>query len=348
MNSSTISGIGIVRDDRCLEHKPGHTHPEHPNRLKAVYRMLDQEFASSFSRVHAEPATLEDLELVHSPGYVQKVLKTAHHKYTSLAPDTPASAGTYLAAWVAAGGCIQALDRLMDRELSCCFALVRPPGHHAAVDRAAGFCVFNNGAIAARYAMKRHGLSRILMIDWDVHHGNAVNDFFYEEKEVLYLSSHDLLLYPHTGNWEEAGSGEGRGYTVNLPFPRDITDETFLYVYQEVLGAVCRAFEPQLILVNAGFDAHKKDPVGRWMLTDKVFGDLTRLLMSLVREVAGPPTLLILEGGYHPRALADCVRQVLLGVENPVAERMIAPEKNPFSTRLVAEARRVHAPFGVW
>ena len=348
MNAIPNPTIGIVRDDRCLEHKPGHTHPEHPNRLKALYRMLDGEFASHFGRVQASPATLEDLELIHSPAYVQKVLKTAQHKYTSLAPDTPASSGTYMAAWVAAGGSIQAIDRMMEQEFQVCLALIRPPGHHAERDRAAGFCVFNNGAIAARYAMKRYGLRRILVIDWDVHHGNAINDVFYAEKEVLYISSHDLLLYPHTGNWEETGAGQGQGYTLNLPFPREIEDNSFFHVYQEILGPVCRAYSPELILVNAGFDAHQKDPIGRWPLTEQLFGALTKLLLRLTGEVGSPPLLFLLEGGYNPRALTDCIREVLLAVLSPDREGLVTPEESLLSTDLISNARRVHGSYGVW
>ena len=340
--------VGIVKDARYLEHKPGHTHPEHPNRLKSVYRMLERDFETGLDFIVPEAATLEDLELVHSPAYVQKVLKTANHKYTSLSPDTPASAGTYLAAWLAAGGCLKALDRLMAQEFSCCFALVRPPGHHAEKDRASGFCVFNNGGITARYAMKRYGLQRILTIDWDVHHGNAANDLFYEEKEVLYLSSHDPLLFPHSGAWEETGAGEGRGYTVNIPLPREINDGELLYLYREIVGRVCRAYGPQLILVNAGFDAHREDPLGRCLLTEKVFGALTRLLLALVGDLGHTPILFLLEGGYNPRALADCVREVLLAVKDPGGQAVLSPEESPVSTHLSEKARRVHGGYGVW
>ena len=203
-------------------------HPEHPNRVKAIYRMLDTDFKKGLVNIEAEPATLESLELVHTSAYIKKVLKTADHNFTSLSPDTPASSKSYLAAWLAVGGCIKSLDTLMTGQCDVCFSLVRPPGHHALADRAGGFCIFNNIGAVARHALKHYGMKRILIVDWDVHNGNGVNDLFFHEKEVLYFSTHDMLLYPYAGNWEETGKNEGEGYTINVPIPRDLEDVEFL------------------------------------------------------------------------------------------------------------------------
>jgi len=340
--------VGIIRDDRYLEHKPGHTHPEHPNRIKTIYKMLDRDFTDGLIAMKPEPATLEHLELVHSAPYINKVMKTAEYNSTSLAPDTPTSAGTYLAAWLAVGGCLKGLEALVSGKCDVCLSLVRPPGHHALPDRAGGFCIFNNLGITARNALKQYGMRRVLIIDFDVHHGNGLNDLFYGENEVLYISSHDMLLYPYTGEWEEAGSADGEGYTINLPLPRELEDEEFLFLYKEVVGPLVRRFRPQLILVAAGFDAHHEDPVGRSRLTEKAFGCLTRLFLDLRAEIESPPMLFVLEGGYHPRSLARCVKEVLLAFTGPDHISDLPTKGTARVSEMVKKARRIHAGYGVW
>jgi acetoin utilization deacetylase AcuC-like enzyme len=340
--------VGIVRDKRYLLHKPGHTHPEHPNRLKAVYRMLDADFAGDLVRIEPRPATLEHLELVHTPSYVKRVLKTADHGYTSLAPDTPASAETYLASWLAVGGALKAVDELFSGALDACFALVRPPGHHALRDRAAGFCVFNNAGIAARYAMKEHGARRILIIDWDIHHGNGINDLFHNEKEVLYFSSHDPMLYPYTGDWEDVGEGAGRGYSINIPLPRELEDKELVHIYRQITGPVMRAYEPQLIIVAAGFDAHAEDPIGRSRLTEEAFDMLTRVVMGYRSDIGEPPILLILEGGYSPRALAACVKEVIRALLDPALPENLADAQTHRAEDIVRKVQCIHRGFGIW
>jgi acetoin utilization deacetylase AcuC-like enzyme len=340
--------IGIVRDERCLEHKTGHIHPDQPKRLRAIYRMLDTDFRSGLINIEAELASLEQLELVHTPIYIEKVLKTADHSFTSLAPDTPASAKTYLSAWLAVGGCIKALDALISGQCDVCFSLLRPPGHHALPDRAGGFCILNNLGIATRYALKQYGFQRILIIDWDIHHGNGLQDLFYGEREVLYFSSHDTLLYPYTGDWTETGKGRGEGYTINLPIPRELEDEEILHLYVEILGPVFRQFRPELILLGAGFDAHYQDPIGRSQLTENAFRWLTYLLIDLRAEVNCPPMLFALEGGYSPRALASSVREVLKALSTEKNQKNLSAEVTQRAAILVKKARRIHSRYGVW
>ncbi|MCP4346803.1 MAG: histone deacetylase [Desulfobacterales bacterium] len=339
--------VGIVRDEKYLEHKTGHIHPEHPNRLKAVYRMLDTDFSEGLICIKPEPASLEHLEFVHTPAYIEKVLKTADHNFTSLAPDTPASAMTYLAAWLAVGGCIKGLESLVSGRCDVCFSLVRPPGHHALADRAGGFCIFNNLGIVARYAMRLYGFERILIIDWDIHHGNGLQEMFYEEKEVLYLSSHDTLLYPYTGNWEENGKGRGKGFTINIPIPRELEDREMLRLYRETAVPVARQYCPELILVSAGFDAHHQDPIGRSRLTEEVFRWLTALLLDLRAEI-NCPVLLSLEGGYYPRALTSCIKEVLNVLTGKNSLENIPDEKTALAEKLIEKTRRFHARYGVW
>jgi acetoin utilization deacetylase AcuC-like enzyme len=339
---------GIVRDKRYLEHKPGHMHPEHPNRLKAVYKMLDSSFPVGLLEIEPEPATLEQIELFHSPSYIKKVLKTADHGFTSLAPDTPASSRTYLSAWLAVGGCLKALDTLVSGQCEVCLSLVRPPGHHALRDRAGGFCVFNNLGITARYAIQRYDFQRILIIDWDIHHGNGLNDIFYEDKQVLYVSSHDIMLYPYTGDWKETGKGEGEGYTINIPIPRTLKDEDFFYLYHEIVCDVLRAFSPQLVLVGAGFDAHHEDPVGRSKLSEQTFRWLTHMILDIRAEIDHPPILLVLEGGYSPRALASCVKEVLDALKFEGTWERPSFNGVEQGDELVRKIRRIHGKYGVW
>ena len=340
--------VAVVKDERYLDHKPGHIHPEHPNRLRSIYRMLDKDFQESLMTLEPAPATLEHLELVHTPAYVKKVLKTAEHGFTSLAPDTPASSKTYLASWLAVGGCLKGLDALMSGQCDTCFALIRPPGHHALPDRAGGFCIFNNAGIAARYAAKKHERRRILIIDWDVHHGNGLNNLFYGEREVLYFSTHDPLLYPYTGDWKETGKGDGKGYTVNIPIPRELDDRTFLYLYKEILGPLFRRYKPDLVLVDAGFDGIRDDPVGRSSLSISVFGRLTRMILDFMEQLGNSPLLLVLEGGYNARNLTLSVKEVLKALTGACSEEQRPLEETPQALKLVQKAKKIHAKFGVW
>ena len=340
--------IGIVRDDRYLEHMPGHTHPEHPSRLRAIHRMLDTQLPAGYEMIQPEPTTLEVLELIHSPAYIKKVLRTADHKFTSLAPDTPTSAKSYLSAWLAVGGCLKALEALVAKQCDICFAMVRPPGHHALVDRAGGFCIFNNLGITARYAIKQFGFKRILIIDWDVHHGNGIQDLFYREKKVLYFSTHDMLLYPYTGNLEETGKGWGQGYTINIPLPRDLNDADIVHLYRDILTPLVQRYAPDLILIVAGFDAHHEDPIGRMKITESAFSDLTRLLLHLRAMANDAPMLFALEGGYSNRGLTNSIRSVLKVLTTKETTPGFASSKTTLGARLVAKAHKMHAPYGVW
>ena len=340
--------VGIVRDERYLDHMPGHTHPEHPRRLRRIYEMLDKDFPEGLILIQPEPATLEQLELVHTPAYIERVLKTADHKFTNLAPDTPVSAKTYLAAWLAVGGCINGLEAIIAGQCDVCFALIRPPGHHALRNRASGFCILNNLGITARYAQNKWKVRRILIIDWDIHHGNGIHELFYDEKEVLYFSTHDILLYPYTGNLEESGSGKGEGYTINIPIPRDLTDKEFFHIYRDILSPVMQSYVPELILVAAGFDAHDSDPIGRSRLDSKTFGWLTKLLLHLRKEIGQPPVLLALEGGYDQRAAADSVKTVLNALTTDDNVKVPSDIETPRSLQLVEDVRNIHKKFGVW
>ncbi len=343
-----MSHVSVIKDEIYLEHKPGHTHPEHPHRLRTIYRMLEKDFGDGLIVIEPAMASLDQLELVHTSTYIKKVLKTAEHNYTSLSPDTPASAGTFKAACLAAGGCLDGLSALVSERCNICFSLIRPPGHHALPDRAGGFCIFNNIGITARYAIKKYGMRRILIMDWDVHHGNGVNDLFYNCKEVLYMSTHDKFLYPYTGDREETGRGEGEGYTINIPIPREFHDEDLFHLYKLVSTPVIERFRPELILVCAGFDAHRNDPIGRSRMTEKGFGWLTRLFLALRKEIDCPPVLFALEGGYDFRSLTACAREVLNAMTGNNHGDALPKVPSQRAASLVEKTRHIHSKYGVW
>lgn len=340
--------VGVVRDERYLLHQPGLMHPERPERLTAIYGMLDREFCDVLVTIKPELASLEQLESVHRPAYVRKVLRSAERAFTYLAPDTPVGSQSYLAASLAVGGCIRGLDAVLSGECDVCLAFIRPPGHHALPDRAGGFCVYNNLAVTARYAMRRHGMRRILIVDWDSHHGNGIQEVFYEEKEVFYFSTHFMGWYPGTGDWQETGAGAGSGYTINVPVPRDMGDKDLPALYQGILNPVMAAYQPELILVAAGFDGHHLDPIGRLNLTENAYRTLTRVLLSARSAAGSPPLVFALEGGYYGPALARCVEEVLRvlladGNGNPLSLSISSTGKG-----LLEKVRSIHAGFRVW
>jgi acetoin utilization deacetylase AcuC-like enzyme len=225
---------------------------------------------------------------------------------------------------------------------------VRPPGHHALVDRAGGFCIFNNLGVTARYALEHYHLKRILIVDWDIHHGNALQDLFYDDDRVLYLSSHYMGWYPHSGDWLETGSGRGEGYTVNLPVFKELEDADIIHVYREVLVPMVRMYRPELILVAAGFDAHHRDPLGRTRLSENSFRWLTQLVLQLADSVKRAPLLLSLEGGYDNHALAASVREVLGVLASESRRERIPLTKTKKAAQLVERARSIHKKYGIW
>jgi acetoin utilization deacetylase AcuC-like enzyme len=340
--------VGIVRDDRYLLHQTGLVHPERPGRLKAIYRMLDKDFEQGLTYIEPDPATLEQLELVHTPTYIRKILRTSEREFTNLSPDTPVSAESYLAAWLAVGGCIKGLQTLLSGRCDVCFCLVRPPGHHALPDKAGGFCIFNNLGVTARYAIERLGLRRILIIDWDIHHGNGLQNLFYEENEIMYISSHYTGWYPHTGNWDETGRGNGLGYTINLPVPKDIEDGEIVQLYRKVLSPAMKAYKPELVLVAAGFDGHFRDPIGRTRLTEHAYGWLTELLIELRDAVRSPPLLLALEGGYDVTALTSSVREVIRVLTFPGRRQRSPVSLAPRGSAIAEKAFEVHNKYRIW
>jgi acetoin utilization deacetylase AcuC-like enzyme len=307
-----MAKTGIVKHPLYLEHKTGIMHPENPYRLESIYTMLEsRDFGGALVGVDPRFARLAELLLVHDPGYVDRVLDSAEKPQIRFDPDTVTSPKTYKAAWMAAGGVMEAIRAVLAGEVRNAFALIRPPGHHALRDRAMGFCIFNNLAIGARYAVTYHGLKRVMIVDWDLHHGNGIQEIFYRDPHVLYASLHRHPYYPWTGGAEEVGEGEGKGFNVNVPLEMGCSDADYGNIYRHLLFPVARRFRPEIILVAAGFDIHHNDPLRSMSVTEAGFARMTQLLMEMAAELCQKRLVLALEGGYNSEALRDSVGTVL-------------------------------------
>jgi acetoin utilization deacetylase AcuC-like enzyme len=285
--------------------------------------MLDDGFPDRLEAVPPRPAALQELSFLHRPAYIEKLASTAGLSCVSLDPDTQTSPKSYEAALMAAGGLFSLVDALLERKIDNGFALVRPPGHHAEADRAMGFCLFNNLALAAEYARRRHGLKKVLIVDWDLHHGNGTQHAFWDDDRVLYFSTHQYPYYPGTGGLSEVGGRKAQGYTVNCPLSSGYDDQDFAQIFERLLLPIGRQFKPELILVSAGFDIYFEDPLGAMMVSPKGFAIMTRLLLDLAREVCQGRLLLGLEGGYHLDGLRLSVRAVL---KELLGETILSPE----------------------
>ena len=302
----------ILKNDLFLEHDPGSHHVECPERLAVIYEQLSRPLQNEqFIFPDFSPATHEILETVHTKAHVAHVASTAGKSFASLDPDTQTSALSHDAACLAAGAVIKGAKMVMAGEADNGFALVRPPGHHAEADRAMGFCLFNNIAVGAQYALDHLGAKRVLIMDWDLHHGNGTQHSFYDTDHVLYFSTHQFPHYPGTGSLLEVGSGAGEGYTINVPLPGGQGDRDYGQIFTEILAPVVRQYKPDLMMVSAGFDVYRGDPLGGMEVTEKGFALMTKILVDLAAEVCGGRLVFALEGGYNLEGLRDGVLAVL-------------------------------------
>jgi acetoin utilization deacetylase AcuC-like enzyme len=304
-----LAATGVVWPERCDAHDPGAEHPECPLRLaiirEALAPLVDRR---GLTVLDHRDATLKELLLVHDPDYVELVRREiAEGRPVLSTGDTELGQETWAAALSAVGAVLGALEAVVDRRAKNAFCAVRPPGHHATATQGMGFCVFNNVAVAARRA-QRLGLGRILIVDFDVHHGNGTQAIFYRDPSVFYFSTHLSPHYPGTGLEHETGDGPGRGTTLNRPLPDFAGRAEILGAFEQDLVPAAARFRPELVLVSAGFDSRLGDPLGGFTLTDQDFGDLTRLLCAIAAEHAEGRLVSVLEGGYDLRGLAAAVR----------------------------------------
>ncbi|HMM40696.1 MAG TPA: histone deacetylase [Thermomicrobiales bacterium] len=290
-----------------LDHETG-SHPESPERWVAIERALRA--AGLFEVLPVltpKAAPVERVLAVHGEGLVERVRAAAERGGAWLDPDTLVSPLSYETALLAAGGACLAARRLLGGRVPRAFALVRPPGHPAEPNRAMGFCLFNNIAVAARHAQAVHGIERVAIVDWDVHHGNGAQAIFWEDPNVLFVSLHQYPFYPGSGSRQEEGDGPGRGTTINIPLPAGTGEDVYLAAFDGVVVPALRAFAPDLILVSAGFDAHADDPLAQMRLRTESFALMAERLRDAAAELCGGRLVLVLEGGYNLKALGDSV-----------------------------------------
>ena len=305
--SSPPKATGFVSHDDCLEHIAGPNHPEQPARVQAICEVLTQTSLSS-DLDHLTPTEVERaaLEAVHDTRYIDLVEETVRRGGGQLDPDTRAGIGSDRAARLASGGLLQAVDRVMLGEWQNAFVACRPPGHHAERDRAMGFCLFNHVAVASAHLRSQHGLERVAILDWDVHHGNGTQHIFEADPTVFYASLHQFPHYPGTGAAAERGLGAGEGATLNCPMQSGSGDREWLAALDERVLPALEAFQPDFLLISAGFDAHREDPLAGCNLSTEGFRQLTRAMLSFAASQTEGRLVSLLEGGYDLDALAEC------------------------------------------
>jgi acetoin utilization deacetylase AcuC-like enzyme len=304
-----MAGALYLRHPSSLDHDTGN-HPERAARIKAIEQALAARDWLGVERESAPAVDIEQLAAIHPEPYVESIRRICERGGGMLDVDTVAGAASFEAALHSAGGATRAVDALFANEAELAFCGLRPPGHHAEQARAMGFCIFNNVAVAAQHALDAHDAERVLVLDWDVHHGNGTNDIFHDSNAVLYASIHQSPLYPGTGAMSDNGSGAGEGYTLNLPVPPGSGHDEWLSLVQHVVAPVARAYRPRLVLVSAGFDAHRDDPLANCELTEDSYGAMTATVRRLARELDARLAF-TLEGGYDLDALSSSVVAVL-------------------------------------
>ena len=297
----TNDAMTIIWSDRFVDHAMD-GHPERPERITALKSALDDAGIFAGSRVlQPEPAPVEAIELVHAPRLIELVRQTAESGGGWLDPDTYVSPDSYDVALLAAGGVTQALEAALDHGPA--FAFVRPPGHHAEPGRAMGFCLFSNVAVAVEQVRRARGIERVAILDWDVHHGNGTQAAFWTEPDILFISLHQYPFYPGTGAAQETGGGAGEGATLNIPLPAGSDDSVYRRAFEERVLPAMRTFEPELIVVSAGYDAHADDPLANMLVSTEGFRWMTGEVASLARECCDGRLALALEGGYNLQSL---------------------------------------------
>jgi acetoin utilization deacetylase AcuC-like enzyme len=338
-----MSRVGVVHHSLYQEHDPGPFHPESPRRLLALEEILAGPAAGLFTEVEPRPATKEEICRVHRTNHFERMAATAGVPQTMIDPDTQTSPRSFEAALLAAGGLLELVKEAVAGRIESGLALVRPPGHHAEANRSMGFCLFNNVAVAARYALESLGLDRVLIVDWDLHHGNGTQHSFEEEKRVLYFSTHQYPFYPGSGAATETGRGQGLGYTVNVPLGPGNGDAEYVQIFERLLVPVAEKYSPELILVSAGFDIHHQDPLGSQEVTSLGFAALARRLSELAKETG--PLVLTLEGGYSVQGQARGVLRIMeeLAGRSPLAPDQLRDDPGRTDIAAVAEARRAQS-----
>lgn len=303
--------VGIVYHQDYLKHNTG-SHVENSRRLLAIMELLEKDkVKENITFIQPRKATMEEVAEIHPLSYINNVMSFCRRGGGWLDGDTIVSPESGEVAMLAAGGLLSAVDAVMEGRVLNAFVLVRPPGHHAEKEKAMGFCIFNNVAIAARYAQRKYKIEKVLIVDWDVHHGNGTQWSFYDDPSVVYFSIHQSPLYPGTGRIEEVGEAQGRGYNINVPLPPGLGDKAVKLIMTEVFSPIVSQFQPGLILVSAGFDAHWADPLAGLRLTTSGYAQMAQFIQQKAEELCGGKLIGVLEGGYHLKYMPRSVLEVI-------------------------------------
>jgi acetoin utilization deacetylase AcuC-like enzyme len=299
----------LIYDPVFIKHETGH-HPENAERFRVILSALEQDESlwAALNRLAPKAATDEDITRCHSPQLVEQLSSLCERRVPFVDLDTVISGESFEVARFAAGAVVVAVDQVFSGQSENAFALVRPPGHHATPNRAMGFCLFNNAAIGARYAQARYGAERVLIIDWDVHHGNGTQDIFYQDPTVFYFSTHQYPYYPGTGAASERGLERGEGATLNIPLREGTPARSHREAFTDALKAIEERFPPDFIIISAGFDSRRGDPLGGLLLEDSDFREMTKEVMGMAERHAGARVVSVLEGGYNLDTLGETVR----------------------------------------
>jgi acetoin utilization deacetylase AcuC-like enzyme len=325
---------GIVYDAVYKRHITGIGHPENPNRCDAITNALsDAGFDNQICYLKPKLAEDEEILACHTPEYIATVKRdVAAGRQMLSTGDSPICKDSLNVALYAAGGVLSAIDAIFEGRIRNAFCVVRPPGHHATRQRGMGFCIFNNVAVAARFAQRKYKLSKVLIVDWDVHHGNGTQDIFYEDPTVFYFSTHQSPWYPGTGAKEETGKGKGEGYTLNCPFPAGAGRKEIVGAFREKLVSAAEWFKPDLVLISAGFDSRIGDPLGRFRLTDEDFLELTNIMQDVAHKSAKGRLISVLEGGYNLEGLGQAAVAHVRGMVR--GSSLVARDSSSHETRV--------------
>ena len=339
--------VGFVYDPIYLEHDTGQ-HPENAKRLEAIIAHLEMTgLKQQLTPIKPRAASMEELLSVHDEHHISQIRDVAQKGGGYLDADTVMSSGSYEAALYAAGGVIRAAEAVINEEVDSAFALVRPPGHHAIYERAMGFCLFNNIAVATKYALTNYKLERILIVDFDVHHGNGTQATFYDNPHVLYISTHEYPFYPGTGSIEETGNGTAEGTTINIPLPAGSGDTEYQEVFEQIIVPAAMRFKPQLIMVSAGYDTHWADQLALMQVSVTGSAQIVKVIRGLADELCNGRLVFSLEGGYNLRVLAASIKatfEMLLGnttIEDPLGQSPPRFEE-PSIASLIRKIKEIH------
>jgi acetoin utilization deacetylase AcuC-like enzyme len=341
-----VKRSAVVVDSEYLKHLPGKGHPERPERIEVLLDLARELDRETYAVLPPKAASRAAVERVHGVEHVRLVESTSTVNRYALDGDTITCRDSYGVGLLAVGGFLVMLDAIAAGENPNGFALVRPPGHHALRNRAMGFCLFNTMAIGAEYLKRAYGAKKILIVDWDVHHGNGTQDAFYDDPSVLFISTHQFPFYPGSGAVKEIGMGSGEGFTINVPLPAGCADRQYLQVFQDVIAPAAESFQPEWILVSAGFDPHRRDPLGGMGVTERGFGAMARALLLLADKFCAGRIGFLLEGGYDLTGLRDSVAAVLTEMQKPALTAIEPlPRAESGIEPLLRQVRQVHEKY---